>query len=118
MLIKFGSTNFWVPKIFEKVLGPKKFESEKILGLKKFWLKKNWVPKYCLVGKNSGSKKFLGPKKFWVKKIFGSKNILGPNNCGSKKFESEKYFESKIFGPPLPTVQGKAWQGLGGTKSF
>ena len=88
MFIKFGSTNFWVPKIFEKVLGPKKFESEKILGLKKFWFKKIWVPKYCLVGKNSGSKKFLGPKKSWVQKNLSLKNILS----------------QKFLVPPIPTA--------------
>ena len=67
----------------KKILGQKKFESEKILGLKKFWLKKNWVQKYCLV------RKIQVPKNFWVKK-----------NFGSIKIEPEKYFESKTFGPP------------------
>ena len=60
MLIRFGSTNFWVPKIFEKVLCPKKFESEKILGLKKFWFKN-----------------IVQSEKFRFQKIFGSKKILG-----------------------------------------
>ena len=43
MFIKFGSINFWVPKIFEKVLGPKKFESEKILLSMMGWISKGGV---------------------------------------------------------------------------
>ena len=64
MFLKFGSTNFRVPKIVIKVLGPKKFESEKILGLRKTWLKKIWVTKYHLV------RKIQVPKIFWVQKNF------------------------------------------------
>ena len=47
----------------------------------------------------------IGQKKFRFQKIFGSKKILGKKRfwvqkkCGPKKIESEKYFESKIFGP-------------------
>ena len=39
MLIKFGSTNFWVPKIFEKNVGFKKILVRKNLSLKKFKFK-------------------------------------------------------------------------------
>ena len=62
-LIKFGSTIFFVPKIFEKNFGSKKIWVQKNFGSEKMLVQKNWVPKYCLVGKNSGSKKIVGPKK-------------------------------------------------------
>ena len=39
MLIKFWSTNFWVPKIFEKNVGFKKILVRKNLSLKKFKFK-------------------------------------------------------------------------------
>ena len=51
--------------------------------------KKLWVQKYFWSEKN------LVQKKVGFQKInFRSKKIVGP-----KKFESEKYLESKIFGP-------------------
>ena len=63
----------------------KKFESGNIFG------------PICLP-KNVGSKQILGPKVLWVQK-----------NCG---FESEKYFESKIFGPPPSLRQRVKLSGL------
>ena len=47
----------------------------------------------------------FGQKKFRFQNFFGSKNIFDPKSLDPKilwaqKIESEKYFESKIFGPP------------------
>ena len=44
-----GSQIFGSQKYLKKILGPKKFECENIL------VKKNWVPKYCLVRKQAQS---------------------------------------------------------------
>ena len=85
----FGPKNIW--KNFES----KKFTSEKIFGLKKILVEKNWVAKKCLVGKNS---KFLGQK------IFGSKK-----NVGSKKFESlPPFLRHRVKYGGL-----KRWRGVG-----
>ena len=63
------SSAFWVLKDFglKKVLGPKRFSSKKILGPKKMLLQK-----WFLVQQNLGSK-ILSSNKFWVKKNFRPK---------------------------------------------
>ena len=65
----------------------------------------------------------MDAKKFWVQKNFGSKKFCvqkyygSEKNGGPKKIEPEKYFESKIFVPPLPYDIGLSkvgWIGRGG----
>ena len=58
----------------KKVLGPKNLVPKIFWVQKKFGVKKNfWVQKKVLVLNNLGFKKILGAKRFWVKKILGPK---------------------------------------------
>ena len=63
-----GSKKYWVKKNdgFRKMLGPNDFVSRKIP------VQKNAGPK------NVWSKKMLGPNNFWTKMIWGSKKSMGP----------------------------------------
>ena len=75
------SVKFWVENYFGrneisglKILGPKKFGSEKIFGFKKKLRKKNWRAKLILgteiiLKTNCANKPF---KKCWVQKNFGT----------------------------------------------
>ena len=58
-LFEIDAKKFWVPKIFIKSFGSKKFGSEKIMGLKN------------ILGPNN----IMGPKKLWVK-IFESEKYF------------------------------------------
>ena len=83
---------FWVQKVMglQKFGVKKNFGNKKNLGSTKFWVQKFLCAKKCGIQKNFGCKKcgiqkFWVQKRFWVQKNFWSKNISGPNNLGARK---------------------------------